>query len=146
MAIEVLGGNGAIETFSVLPRLLRDNVVYPENWEGSHNVLRAQVLRDCARLGVHEGFFYALAQRLGEEHADAVVAHRAALDALLEAPAAVRDLQFRRLGDAHGHLDDAGRYGGPCPSSLPACRRTERHLRELPIDDAYLAAVQALQR
>ncbi len=71
--IEVLGGNGAIETFSVLPRLLRDNVVY-ENWEGSHNVLRAQVLRDCARLGVHDGFFDALVERLGEEHADALAA------------------------------------------------------------------------
>ena len=48
-------------------RLLRDNVVY-ENWEGSHNVLRAQVLRDCSRLGVHGGFFDALAARLGDEH------------------------------------------------------------------------------
>jgi alkylation response protein AidB-like acyl-CoA dehydrogenase len=49
-AIEVLGGNGAIETFSVLPRLLRDCVVY-EQWEGTHNVLAAQVLRDFQRLG-----------------------------------------------------------------------------------------------
>ena len=55
-AIEILGGNGAIETFSVLPRLLRDNVVF-ENWEGTHNVLLVQVLRDCKRLRVHEGFF-----------------------------------------------------------------------------------------
>ncbi len=47
-AIEVLGGNGAIETFSVLPRLLRDSVVY-EQWEGTHNVLAAQVARDMAR-------------------------------------------------------------------------------------------------
>jgi alkylation response protein AidB-like acyl-CoA dehydrogenase len=49
-AIEVLGGNGAIEDFSVLPRLLRDCVVY-EQWEGTHNVLAAQVLRDLGRLG-----------------------------------------------------------------------------------------------
>jgi alkylation response protein AidB-like acyl-CoA dehydrogenase len=47
--IEILGGNGAIESFSVLPRLLRDNVVY-ENWEGTHNVLLSQTLRDCRRL------------------------------------------------------------------------------------------------
>jgi alkylation response protein AidB-like acyl-CoA dehydrogenase len=47
-AIEVLGGNGAIEDFSVLPRLLRDAVVY-EQWEGTHNVLAAQVLRDMGR-------------------------------------------------------------------------------------------------
>lgn len=48
-AIEILGGNGAIETFSVLPRLLRDAVVY-EQWEGTHNTLTAQVLRDLGRL------------------------------------------------------------------------------------------------
>ncbi len=50
-AIEVLGGNGTIEDFSVLPRLLRDAVVY-EQWEGTHNVLAAQVLRDLGRLGI----------------------------------------------------------------------------------------------
>ena len=50
-AIEILGGNGAIEEFSVLPRLLRDAVVY-EQWEGTHNVLTAQVLRDLSRLGL----------------------------------------------------------------------------------------------
>ncbi|MEN8234957.1 MAG: acyl-CoA dehydrogenase family protein [Actinomycetota bacterium] len=48
-AIEILGGNGTIETFSVLPRLLRDAVVY-EQWEGTHNTLTAQVVRDLGRL------------------------------------------------------------------------------------------------
>jgi alkylation response protein AidB-like acyl-CoA dehydrogenase len=50
-AVEVLGGNGAIEEFSVLPRLYRDALVY-ESWEGSHNVLVAQVLTDLRRLPV----------------------------------------------------------------------------------------------
>ncbi|MGD0881275.1 MAG: acyl-CoA dehydrogenase family protein [Acidimicrobiales bacterium] len=50
-AIEVLGGNGAIEEFSVLPRLYRDAMVY-ESWEGSHNVLVAQVLTDLGRLPI----------------------------------------------------------------------------------------------
>ena len=50
-AIEILGGNGAIETFSILPRLLRDSVVF-EQWEGTHNVLTAQVLRDLDRMGL----------------------------------------------------------------------------------------------
>ncbi len=50
-AIEILGGNGAIETFSVLPRLLRDAVVY-EQWEGTHNTLTAQVVRDLGRLDI----------------------------------------------------------------------------------------------
>jgi acyl-CoA dehydrogenase len=49
--IEVLGGNGTIEDFSPLPRLYRDAIVY-ESWEGTHNVLCAQVHRDCTRLGV----------------------------------------------------------------------------------------------
>jgi hypothetical protein len=47
-AIEVLGGNGTIEDFSPLPRLYRDSIVF-ESWEGTHNVLCAQVHRDCAR-------------------------------------------------------------------------------------------------
>jgi acyl-CoA dehydrogenase len=55
-AIEVLGGNGAIEDFSVLPRLLRDSIVI-EAWEGTHNVLCAQVLRDLQKLGLHHAFF-----------------------------------------------------------------------------------------
>lgn len=47
--IEVLGGNGTIEDFSPLARLYRDAVVF-ESWEGTHNVLCAQVRRDCVRL------------------------------------------------------------------------------------------------
>ena len=63
-AIEVLGGNGTVETFSVLPRLLRDNVVY-ENWEGTPHTLRMQVMKDAGKLGLHEGFFAVLEGRLG---------------------------------------------------------------------------------
>src|SRR6185295_10847139 len=47
--IEALGGNGTIEDFSPLPRLYRDAIVF-ESWEGTHNVLCAQVLRDLGRL------------------------------------------------------------------------------------------------
>jgi Acyl-CoA dehydrogenase, C-terminal domain len=47
--IETLGGNGTIEDFSPLPRLWRDAIVF-ESWEGTHNVLCAQVLRDLAKL------------------------------------------------------------------------------------------------
>jgi acyl-CoA dehydrogenase len=46
--IEALGGNGTIEDFSPLPRLYRDAIVF-ESWEGTHNVLCAQVVRDLAR-------------------------------------------------------------------------------------------------
>jgi len=46
--IEALGGNGTIEDFSPLPRLYRDAIVF-ESWEGTHNVLCAQVLRDLVK-------------------------------------------------------------------------------------------------
>jgi len=47
--IEALGGNGTIEDFSPLPRLYRDAIVF-ESWEGTHNILCEQVLRDLIRL------------------------------------------------------------------------------------------------
>lgn len=60
-AIEVLGGNGAIEDFSVLPRLLRDSLVL-EAWEGGHGVLCAQILKDCRRYKLHEPLFALLVE------------------------------------------------------------------------------------
>jgi acyl-CoA dehydrogenase len=64
--IEILGGNGAIETFSVLPRLLRDAIV-SENWEGTHNTLIMQVLRDCEKYRVHQAYFAYLEGLLDED-------------------------------------------------------------------------------
>jgi acyl-CoA dehydrogenase len=142
--IEVLGGNGAIETFSILPRLLRDNIVY-ENWEGSHNVLRAQVLRDCARYGVHKGFFAVLRASIGDLYGAELEADEAAMEAILEAAPALRDLRFRRLAD---RLAIWVMIAGMRPvASLDAARElTLRHVRQVPLDDAYLATVTALQR
>ena len=51
--IELLGGNGTIEDFSVLPRLYRDAIVI-ESWEGTHNTLVAQVLRDFSERDLHQ--------------------------------------------------------------------------------------------
>jgi len=62
-AIEVLGGNGTIEDFSPLPRLYRDAIVF-ESWEGTHNVLCAQVHRDCIRLGLLNDINEWIAQEL----------------------------------------------------------------------------------
>ncbi len=59
--IEVLGGNGAMENFSVLPRLLRDSVIF-EAWEGAHGTLMAQSVRDCQRYKLHEAYFEAIRQ------------------------------------------------------------------------------------
>lgn len=47
-SIDGIGGNGAIENMSSLPRLFRDAVIF-ENWEGTHNTLYMQVLRDIHR-------------------------------------------------------------------------------------------------
>ena len=61
--IDVLAGNGAIESFSSLPRLLRDSIVC-ENWEGTHNTLRMQVLRDVLRYNQDEIFLSYMQTRL----------------------------------------------------------------------------------
>src|SRR5262249_9008668 len=53
--IEILGGNGAMENFSVLPRLLRDSIIF-EAWEGAHNTLLAQSVRGLQRYRFHETF------------------------------------------------------------------------------------------
>jgi hypothetical protein len=83
--IEVLGGNGAIEDFSVLPRLLRDAVVY-EQWEGTHNVLTAQVLRDIGRLGLQPAVLGRIATTLkGIAGVDAGDVAERALESLDEA-------------------------------------------------------------
>jgi len=63
--IEILGGNGAMENFSVLPRLLRDSVIF-EAWEGAHNTLLAQSVRDIQRHKLHEGACAKLAALFGE--------------------------------------------------------------------------------
>ncbi|MBI2565866.1 MAG: acyl-CoA dehydrogenase family protein [Candidatus Schekmanbacteria bacterium] len=55
--IEILGGNGTVEEFSVLPRLYRDAIVV-ESWEGSHNTLCAQVLRDFSQRQMAEPWLW----------------------------------------------------------------------------------------
>jgi hypothetical protein len=47
-AILLCGGNGIVEDFTVLPRLLRDAMII-ETWEGTHNTLCLQLLRDLPR-------------------------------------------------------------------------------------------------
>ena len=93
-AIEVLGGNGAIEDFSVLPRLLRDSLVL-EAWEGGHGVLCAQILKDARKSRLHEPMFDLLAELGGETTAPALVHQRQRWDRVLlrsDADAHIRDL------------------------------------------------------
>ena len=63
--IDVLAGNGAIETFSPLPRLFRDAIVY-ENWEGTHNTLRMQILRDMHKYRIDKIFHTDLTTKLAQ--------------------------------------------------------------------------------
>lgn len=104
--IEVFGGNGAIETFSVLPRLLRDNVVC-ENWEGPHNVLMAQLQRDFRKYAHHlpfikrvrsmfEGLTLKGLKREGLAACDQISAE---LDAILALPELEASVYFRPLMD-----------------------------------------------
>ncbi len=81
--IEVLGGNGTIEDFSPLPRLYRDAIVL-ESWEGSHNTLCAQVLRDFAVRGLHKNLLAELWQCLGEVTEEALAGHAECAAAALE--------------------------------------------------------------
>lgn len=107
-AIEVLGGNGAIETFSVVPRLLRDAIVF-ENWEGTHNTLYMQVLRDMKRYQVHQGYFGYLQELIDEARdgesalADELSGYleqvRARTEETLELPVPTASLAMRRLVD-----------------------------------------------
>lgn len=106
--IEVLGGNGTIEDFSPLPRLYRDAIVF-ESWEGTHNVLCAQVWRDCRKLELLAPVFERLHKRLaglgvgapGEEAA-AVTRTLDALEARMARSVADETdgaVHFRRLLD-----------------------------------------------
>jgi acyl-CoA dehydrogenase len=74
-AQEILGGNGAIEDFSVVPRLYRDAVVF-ESWEGSHNVLCLQVLKDMSKYRLHEDLLGYLRSQLDRVTQPAILGYQ----------------------------------------------------------------------
>ena len=55
-AILLFGGNGIVEDFTILPRLLRDAMII-ETWEGAHNTLCLQIMRDMKRSNLIERYF-----------------------------------------------------------------------------------------
>ncbi len=116
-AIEVMGGNGAIESFSILPRLYRDMVVL-ESWEGTHNVLCLQVLRDIGRYGLHQPYFDYLHKQLHAithaqlkplaEVVQGAMQHTAALlGKIAGGDDAYQQAHARRLADALSHVGQA---------------------------------------
>lgn len=100
-AIEVLGGNGAIESFSVLPRLLRDSFVF-EAWEGAHNTLIVQSLRDVIRHRLHEPFFSKLRQML-DDHSE-IDELSGAVNDLAKGDEQTGSVAFRKLADQMMYL------------------------------------------
>ena len=140
-AIQVLGGNGAIESFSVLPRLLRDNVVY-ENWEGTHNVLLLQVLKDCKKMGLHEGFFAFLEERLGSKSVGAV---RQNFLGLLDQPSAIATLNLHPIGEQMATLVQLAGLQMAGEQTLPTMRLVGRRYLAGSVvrDEAYLALLDA---
>ncbi|NOX63490.1 MAG: hypothetical protein GXP42_16325 [Chloroflexi bacterium] len=116
-AQEILGGNGAIEDFSIIPRLYRDAVVF-ESWEGSHNVLCLQAARDMRKYALHRHFFAYLNDALAEVEAENLQAFRAELqeqceraqalvDRLLAADPAWYQTHVRRVVDRLAALSQA---------------------------------------
>jgi alkylation response protein AidB-like acyl-CoA dehydrogenase len=114
--IEILGGNGTIEEFSALPRLYRDAIVV-ESWEGTHNTLCAQVLRDFATRSFHVPWLENLATEIDallhtalEDHATIARLLQAELenriDGLLGADEVTAAAQVRHVVDEMCRLTD----------------------------------------
>ncbi|MGQ9491216.1 MAG: acyl-CoA dehydrogenase family protein [Anaerolineae bacterium] len=108
-AQEILGGNGTIEDFSVVPRLYRDAMVF-ESWEGSHNVLCLQAGRDMQRYGLHHHLFAYLGALLDgvmqpslaplqDQVLGKMEAVRARLDRVLAGPPEFHQAHIRRVLD-----------------------------------------------
>lgn len=115
-AIEILGGNGTIEDFSVLPRLYRDAIVL-ESWEGTHNTLCSQILRDMATRQLHEPWLRVMDQEIEAlDHAELAPARetakslhaalRDAIDGVLKAAPKTAAAQIRTIVDRMGTLTD----------------------------------------
>ncbi len=96
-AIHVLGGNGTIEPFSVLPRLYRDMLVY-ETWEGTHNVIALHVAQSVARgnaWSVLDGHFRPLLLHTSERLARQAESLKCRLDELGTWVDALAEPEFR---------------------------------------------------
>lgn len=135
-AMEVLGGNAAIEDFTPLGRLYRDSLV-TESWEGTHNVLAAQTFRDMAKLSLHHEWLDWMEQRadalrsrdtlrLQETLQVRLIAVRSDARQLLAAPGADPGIATRVWIENAMALHQAlclselCSQGGPFPEAVPA--------------------------
>ncbi len=135
-AIEVLGGNGVIETFTPLVQLYRDALVL-ESWEGTHNVLVQQVLKDASRYGAHTAFITELRESLKKltlpsEHAPLTEQATRGLAAL--------ERGFAKLANGEGDQ----RFGRALVDQAAVCLQVVAMLEELaatPEDTVKSAAI-----
>lgn len=114
-SLDVLAGNGTIETFSSIPLLFRDSIIC-ENWEGTHNVLRMQILRDILRYNIDEIFIkylHVLFEKIESKNpfknilqgnCDALTAK---LQELKKSPPELQMLQIKNIVDRMGYLFSA---------------------------------------
>lgn len=95
-AILVLGGNGIVEDFTVLPRLLRDAMII-ETWEGTHNTLCLQIVRDAAKTDLLERWRDEIDALLSEWPNNFLSRTRAGFDSVLAIT--LDEITKQRLGD-----------------------------------------------
>lgn len=111
-ALDMFAGNGTIETFSPIPRLLRDAIVC-ENWEGTHNVLRAQIHKDILKYDIDRIYLAWLRSELDKTETptedmqvlrDEFASLEKSLNAFRELDPALQQLQIRQIVDRMGIL------------------------------------------
>jgi acyl-CoA dehydrogenase len=103
-AQEIFGGNGTIEDFSIVPRLYRDAVVF-ESWEGSHNVLCLQVLKDMSKYDLHEDYVGYLGAQLDRVTQPTLLSYQqVCLEQLENVQARLGRLLSARLDYAQTHI------------------------------------------
>jgi alkylation response protein AidB-like acyl-CoA dehydrogenase len=139
LAMEVLGGNGAIETFSPLVRLYRDSMVL-ESWEGTHNVLVQQVLRDAERHGAHRAFI--AEQREALNRLSLSRAHQGLLE-LARHGLGTLERAFVLVGDGAGDQRFGRRIVDQAAVTLELVAMLEE-LAQTPDDAAKAAAIELM--
>lgn len=90
-SIDLLAGNGMVNQFSELPRLMCDMLVC-ENWEGTHHILEAQILNDIVKNQGDERFV-AYIEYLGGETSEI----KACFEKLAELPTAEKSCYLPEL-------------------------------------------------
>ena len=95
-AIMVLGANGIVEDFTVLPRLLRDSMII-ETWEGTHNTLCLQIVRDAAKSDLVERWRSEINDTISEWPRSFLSETRARFDHTLRQT--LDEVSAERLGD-----------------------------------------------